>query len=390
MLVGGPLNILLLSAPVALMSWGLSWSDTVTFIFSLLAIAPLAERLGFVTEQLALHTSETIGGLLNATFGNATELIVAITALNKGLYRLVQLSLLGSVLSNLLLVLGCAFLAGGYYHKTQNYGKVSSQVNSSLMVLMAMGLTFPTALSSSASASYLTVLGFSRAVALVLFLLYFAFLYFQLSTHKELYSDEDPNDNIKMSLLKNDSENQHSVPNDAKVSTTSAEGEEEEEEDILGYRYALVWLAIITVFIAFLSDALSSSIESAATSIGISSVFLSAIVLPIVGNAAEHAGAVMFAMKGKLELTLGVAVGSSTQIALSVLPFLVIIGWMSGNDLDMDFGVFEASSMFMTIVLVTIILKDGTSNWLLGAILIVAYIIIAAGFWAHADEDLGR
>ena len=119
MLLHGPLNILLLAAPIGLISWSKGWDESITFIFSLLAIAPLAERLGFVTEQLALHTSETIGGLLNATFGNATELIVACTALNKGLYRLVQLSLLGSILSNLLLVLGCSFLFGGYRHKTQ-------------------------------------------------------------------------------------------------------------------------------------------------------------------------------------------------------------------------------------------------------------------------------
>ena len=135
MAVTGPLNILLLCTPIAMISYYAEWPSTVTFIFSLLALAPLAERLGFVTEQIAMHTNETIGGLLNATFGNATELIVAITALKRGLYKLVQLSLLGSILSNMLLVLGCAFFFGGMYEKVQHYGTISSQMNSTLVLI---------------------------------------------------------------------------------------------------------------------------------------------------------------------------------------------------------------------------------------------------------------
>lgn len=181
MAMTGPLNILLVCMPIAIISYGAQWSDAFTFIFSLLALAPLAERLGFVTEQLALHTNDTIGGLLNATFGNATELIVAITALKRGLYRLVQLSLLGSILSNMLLVLGCSFLAGGYYHKTQVYGTISSQMNSTLLMIASMGIAFPTILSATSEESHLSELGYSRATSIILFLLYFAFLYFQVT-----------------------------------------------------------------------------------------------------------------------------------------------------------------------------------------------------------------
>lgn len=177
----GSLNILLLLLPIAIISYGAGWPDGVTFVFSLLALAPLAERLGYVTEQLALHTNESIGGLLNATFGNATELIVAITALNKGLYRLVQLSLLGSILSNMLLVLGSAFLLGGLYNKTQSYGTISSQVNSTLMMLSVMGILFPTVLSSSGFESYDGLLGLSRATSLILFAIYGCYLYFQVN-----------------------------------------------------------------------------------------------------------------------------------------------------------------------------------------------------------------
>jgi Ca2+/Na+ antiporter len=162
MALGGQLNILLLCTPVALISWGAKWPEECTFIFSLLAIAPCAERLGFVTEQLAFHTNETVGGLLNATFGNATELIVAIAALSKGLYTLVQLSLLGSILSNLLLVLGTAFLCGGYHHKTQYFGKISSQVNGVLLMLATMALMLPSVLVNTGTVSSLNSLGFSR------------------------------------------------------------------------------------------------------------------------------------------------------------------------------------------------------------------------------------
>jgi len=181
MAITGPLNILLLCTPIAIISYYADWPSTVTFIFSLLALAPLAERLGFVTEQLALHTNETIGGLLNASFGNATELIVAITALKRGLYKLVQLSLLGSILSNMLLVLGCAFFFGGIKHKNQYFGTISSQMNASLLMLATMGILFPTILSNTFQESRLGEMGFSRATSVILFLLYFAFLYFQVT-----------------------------------------------------------------------------------------------------------------------------------------------------------------------------------------------------------------
>lgn len=180
MALTGPLNLLLFCTPIAMISYYAEWNSVITFIFSLLALAPLAERLGFVTEQLAMHTNETIGGLLNATFGNATELIVAITALKRGLFKLVQLSLLGSILSNMLLVLGCAFFFGGLYNKTQHFGTISSQMNSSLLMLSTMGILFPTILSNTDEESSLGELGYSRATALILFFLYFAFLYFQV------------------------------------------------------------------------------------------------------------------------------------------------------------------------------------------------------------------
>ena len=173
----------------------------------------------------------------------------------------------------------------------------------------------------------------------------------------------------------------------------SEQGEDEEndeEEDVLGFTNSLIWLGVITVFIAVLSDAISASIEDAASSLGMSEIFIAAILLPIVGNAAEHAGAVVFATKNKLDLSLGVAIGSSTQIALCVLPLLVLIGWCGGYDLSLNFGSYEAATLLLSVISVTFAIKDGKSNWLLGLTLVAMYVVIAVGFWAHTNDDLSN
>ena len=172
------------------------------------------------------------------------------------------------------------------------------------------------------------------------------------------------------------------------IEPAAVEDDDDEDEDLLGFNNAIIWLGIMTAVIAVLSDAISGTIESAAGSIGISQVFIAAIILPIVGNAAEHAGAVMFAIKGKLDLSLGVAIGSSTQIALCVLPLLVLIGWCAGLKLSLNFGAYESGSLLLTVISVTFAIKDGVSNWLLGLTLIAMYCVIACGFWTHANDTL--
>lgn len=166
--------------------------------------------------------------------------------------------------------------------------------------------------------------------------------------------------------------------------------EEEEEEDVLGVRYALVWLALITVLIAFLSEFLVTAIQGTGTALNINPIFLSVIVIPIIGNAAEHAGAIVFAMKNKLDLTLGIAVGSSTQIALMVLPLLVLIGWIGDINLDLNFQSFEAYTLFLCVVIVTFACKDGDSNWLTGLSLVTSYFIISTAFFVHLPENLSE
>jgi Ca2+:H+ antiporter len=184
-------------------------------------------------------------------------------------------------------------------------------------------------------------------------------------------------------------------PNGAPAGPLTADGEaagseggDDDEEDVLGLRNGLIWLGIITVATALASDAVCATIQDATEKIGVSKVFTAAVILPIVGNACEHAGAVLFAVKGKLDLTLGIAIGSSTQIALCVLPFMVILGWMMDHDLSMNFGAFESGTLFLTVVAVTFAIKDGTSNWLLGLTLMVTYAVVALGFWAHHNDDL--
>jgi Ca2+:H+ antiporter len=177
-------------------------------------------------------------------------------------------------------------------------------------------------------------------------------------------------------------------PVDGETNDEDGAEDEEEEEDILGVRFSLIWLTIITIFISFLSDMLVNTIESAAKGAGIPGVFIASIVVPIIGNAAEHASAVLFARRNKLDLALGVAVGSSTQIAVMVIPLLVLIGWCSSLPMSLNFQAGEGLIILLSIILVTFALKDGSSNWLLGLILIAAYFIIAASMWGHQNDNL--
>jgi len=186
MLFSDYLNFLLLAIPVASITYITDISDIATFSLSLIALVPLSEKISFLTEQIAIHTNDAIGGLINVTLGNATELIVCFVALNKGMYRLIQLSLLGSVLSNLLLVLGTSFMAGGYYHKMLTFDNISSQVNSSLLMLGAMAIIFPNVLTQTKQESNWGEVGYSRGASLCLFLTYFGFIYFQVSHMKYL------------------------------------------------------------------------------------------------------------------------------------------------------------------------------------------------------------
>ncbi|XP_022884999.1 vacuolar cation/proton exchanger 3-like [Olea europaea var. sylvestris] len=361
------INVLLPFGPIAITLHYLSKKHGFVFFFSLVGITPLAERLGYATEQLAFYTGPTVGGLLNATFGNATEMIISIYALKNGMMRVVQQSLLGSILSNMLLVLGCAFFCGGvvHKHKIQNFNKAAALVNSGLLLMAVMGLLFPAVLHFTHTEVHKgkSELALSRFSSCIMLIAYASYLFFQLKSQTNLYSSVDePRENNEEDSV------------------------EDEAPEITQWE-AIGWLAMLTLSISVLSGYLVDAIQGASEAMNMPVAFISVILLPIVGNAAEHASAIMFAMKDKLDITLGVAIGSSTQISMFVIPFCVIVGWIMGKPMDLNFQLFETATLFITVLVVAFMLQEGKSNYFKGLMLILCYLIVAASFFVHVDPS---
>ncbi|KAK0588922.1 hypothetical protein LWI29_007128 [Acer saccharum] len=361
------LNILMIFGPIAIIVDKTSGSHGLVFLFSLLGIIPLAERLGFATEQLAFFTGPTVGGLLNATFGNATELIISIYALQNGMTRVVQQSLLGSILSNMLLVLGCAFFCGGFVitKRDQVFNKAVTAMSSGLLLMAVMGLLFPAVLHATHTELHFgkSELALSRFSSCIMLVAYAAYLFFQLKSQDNLYEPI----------------------NERQGETPTEESSVDEEAPEISKWESIIWLSVFTAWISILSEFLVDAIEGASVALKIPIAFISVILLPIVGNAAEHAGAVMFAMKDKLDISLGVAIGSSTQIAMFGIPFCVIIGWIMGCPMDLNFQLFETATLFITVLVVAFMLQEGTSNYFKGLMLMLCYVIVAASFFVHTD-----
>nr|AIW56382.1 cation exchanger 2 [Nicotiana rustica] len=361
------INILLPFGPLAILLHYVTKKHEWVFFFSLVGITPLAERLGYATEQLAFFTGPTVGGLLNATFGNATEMIISLYALNNGMMRVVKQSLLGSILSNMLLVLGCAFFCGGIVHhqKVQVFSKATAIVNSGLLLMAVMGILFPAVLHFTHTEVHFgkSELALSRFSSCIMLIAYASYLFFQLKSQQNLYSP-----------INEDREN-------------NAEDSDEEEAPEITQWEAIGWLAILTIWISVLSGYLVDAIQGASDSMNMPVSFISVILLPIVGNAAEHASAIMFAMKDKLDITLGVAIGSSTQISMFVIPFCVVVGWFMGKPMDLNFQLFETATLFITVLVVAFMLQEGTSNYFKGLMLILCYLIVAASFFVHVDPS---
>ena len=369
------LSSLLIFCPLGILSSALSFPDFIQFLTNFLSIIPLAWLLGMVTEEIALRTSQTVGALLNATFGNAVELIVSLVALRKGLIRLVQTSLLGSVLSNLLLVLGTSCLLGGLRYEQQVYNRKGAQIYASMLLLACLALAVPSAYVNAFDAEFniADILDISRITAVIIFAIYLLYLYFQLITHTQMFMEESPRA-------------RPTTPTDhieAGIEDEEEEDEEEGEEPLISLSSALFLLLVITLLISFNSDNLIDSIAPVTRAWNINESFVGIILLPIVGNAAEHATAVTCALKNKLDLSIGVAVGSSTQIALFVIPFVTLVGWGIGQPMTLNFSEFEMIVLVMSVLIVNFLVKDGESNWLLGCMLIASYAILATSFWFH-------
>ncbi|KAK9127983.1 hypothetical protein Syun_016780 [Stephania yunnanensis] len=362
-ILGTKLSILFPAVPLAIIAYYCNFGKPWVFALSLLGLTPLAERVSFITEQIAYYTGPTVGGLLNATCGNATELIIAVFALYERKIDVVKYSLLGSILSNLLLVLGTSLFCGGLANiglmKEQKYDRKQADVNCQLLLLALLchllPLMFRYAGGLNYAATQIPILQLSRASSIVMLICYIAFVFFQLKTHRELFeTQEGDEDNDDVSS---------------------------EEEAVIGFKSAFIWLAGMTVFIAWLSEFVVGTIESASDSWGLSVSFLSVILLPIVGNAAEHAGAIIFAFKNKLDITLGVALGSASQISMFVVPLTIVVAWIMGINMDLDFNVLETCSLALAILVTAFTLQDGTSHYMKGFVLLLCYVVISAAFF---------
>jgi len=354
------LNLLLVFVPVAIaLEFLMPTSHTLIFVAACLAIIPLAGWLGRATEELTHHTGEGVGGLLNATFGNAAELIIAIMALQKGIYPVVKASLTGSIIGNILLVLGAAVFAGGIKFDKQLFNRTAAAAQVTLLTLAAIGMIMPAAFHYlSGPGGRVLEADLSLEISIVLLLAYAAHLIFSLHTHKKLFAGE-----------------------------TSAE----HGTAAWSLKKSILFLLGATALIAWVSEILVGSVEHAAESFGMTRVFLGVIVVAVVGNAAEHSTAILMALKNRMELSIGIAIGSSLQIALFVAPVLVILSHFVGpKAMDLVFTPAEVLAVFVAVLISGQIASDGESNWLEGALLLAVYLILGIVFFFLPEAEMAR
>ncbi|MGB7412619.1 MAG: calcium/proton exchanger [Thermosynechococcaceae cyanobacterium] len=348
---------LLVFIPISIAAHFLHLGELTVFAASAMAIVPLASWMGAATEEIAVVVGPSAGGLLNATFGNATELIIALIALRAGLVEVVKASITGSIIGNLLLVMGLSMLLGGLRFKEQEFQPVVARVNASSMNLAVIAILLPTAIqfSSDRGLAVNEIEKLSIGVSVVLILVYGLTLLFSMKTHSYLY--------------------------DVGVAENTVEGEPEGEVEKPNLKLWLGVLLAATLAVAVESELLVGSLEVATEQLGLTPLFTGVILLPIIGNAAEHATAVTVAMKDKMDLSVSVAVGSSLQIALFVAPVLVLVGWFLGQPMDLDFNPFELVAVVVAVLIANSISSDGKSNWLEGILLLAAYVVLGLSFY---------
>jgi Ca2+:H+ antiporter len=354
------LNYLLVFVPISIALKFLSPDNhTLLFVSACLAVLPLAGLMGHATDELAKHLGPNIGGLLNATFGNAAELIITIFALKAGLLDVVQASITGSIIGNILLVLGLALLVGGWKREKQVFNRTLGGMHSSMLLLAVVGLMLPAVFVHArpglahehAETKVPEVWNLSLAVSAVLMLTYVLGLWFSLKTHTDAFG-----------------------------------GPDETQSPHWTKRKALATLAVATAFVAWMSEMLVHSVEPMTHALGLSPIFVGVIVIPIIGNAAEHATAVVMAAEDKMDVALGIAIGSSTQIALFVAPLLVFLSALFGHHLSLIFTQVELVSVGLAVAVVALVAHDGETHWLEGAQLLLVYVIIALAFYLVPPE----
>ncbi|MDB5189094.1 MAG: putative H+/Ca2+ exchanging protein [Parcubacteria group bacterium] len=343
---------LLLLTPLTIGAELLHVSPLIVFLMAAAAIIPLAKYIGDATEDLALRTSPAIGGLLNATFGNATELIVSLFAIHAGLVEVAKASITGAIIGNLLLVLGTAMFLGGRKRERQHFNATAAKAACSMLILATIALVIPAIFLITSGASYTGDVGLlSIFVSILMIAAYGANLFFTLHTHKHLYA-----------------------------------GEEADERSIApkwSARKSTIILFFATVFVAILSEILVGAIRPVVAQFGWTELFIGVVVVAIVGNVAEHLSAVTAAMKNKMDLSLQIAIGSATQIVMFVAPVLVLVSFFIGTPMNLVFNTFELVAIIFAIFVTNAVVEDGESTWFEGFQLLVAYVIMAVAFFLH-------
>ncbi|MBK8020670.1 MAG: calcium/proton exchanger [Chloroflexi bacterium] len=357
---------MLVFAPVAVIARIANADPVIVFILSALGLIPLAKLIGEATEELAVYTGPKVGGLLNATLGNAAELIITIFAINAGLLDLVRASITGSIIGNLLLVLGLSLLMGGLRNGTQTFDRRTAGLNATLMVLAVLVLAIPSLFDRVLVEVPQSELLFSEGVALIAIILYGLSVLYSFTAGAR---PEPPHGNS----------NGH-APHGA-GETAGAREAAPVHQARWTVRFSVGALIIATIFTAIVSETLVGAVEPVVEALGLTEFFLGIIIIPLVGNIAEHLVAVQVAIKNKMELSLAVSIGSSLQIALFVAPVLVFASLLMGNQLLLVFNDFELIALIGASLITALIALDGESNWLEGAMLMAVYLILALAFF---------
>jgi len=344
------LYVLLLFLPVTIIGKAIGFSDPLLFACSALAIVPLAGLMGKSTDVISCYAGQKVGGLLNATFGNATELIIAFVAMKEGMFDVVKASLAGSVIGNILLVLGMSMLAGGLKYKTQTFNKHSINITSSMLLFAVLGLSIPAIFTHTMPERSLTTQfeGLSVIIACLMLLIYLMQFVFSFITHRYLYEETISSD--------------------------------DEEKPSMSLPVSIGLLIASTICIAVLSEIFVGTVEPMAESVGLSTAFVGIILVPIIGNAAEHSSAIIMAIKNKMNAAVEIALGSSLQIILFVVPVLILLS-LFFQPMSIVFTPFELVAVAGSVLIANRIAADGESNWLEGLQLVATYVIIAVAFF---------
>jgi len=342
------LRALLVFVPISIIGEYMHFSPTLMFVLSALAIVPLAGLMGEATEEISFYTGPRAGGFLNATFGNATELIIAFFAMRAGLFDVVKASIAGSVIGNVLLVLGASMLLGGMKYKSQCFNKKAIEVSASMLLFAVIGLAIPAIFTHTIAPNLLNTRyeGLSVIVAVIMFIIYLLSLFFSFFTHKDIYSV----------------------------------GHEKESDPKWSLKKSIIVLVVATILIGIQSEYFVGAVEPMTESVGLSELFVGIILVPIIGNAAEHSTALVMAAKNKMDIAVEIAIGSSLQIILFVTPVLIFLSLLF-TPMSIVFNGFELIAMIAAVLIANRVASDGESNWLEGVQLLAVYLVIAVSFF---------